>query len=150
MPTIKWRFLMNWWWAFFCAVFPSWRQTHYSFNLALRASFSQMTNTAISPLIQPGCRFSNSANRQRAVKQSVGARKQWWEMAHGCNILRCFLSFIMEPRPVFNRDISNGSLELKWSLYVKKKETSYTFAGCLEGKKDHFIVHISWILLDSS
>lgn len=62
------------WWIdveAFCAGFHSWRQAHYSSNLARHGSFSQITNTVISLLIQAGPSFSNSANCHKAVKHSV-------------------------------------------------------------------------------
>lgn len=60
---------MNWFWAF-CAGIYSWRQAHYSFNLAWRGSFSQI-NMVISFLIQTGFCFSNLVNCHGAVKQSL-------------------------------------------------------------------------------
>lgn len=55
----------------FCAGFHSWRQAHYSSNLARHGSFSQITNTVISLLIQAGPSFSNSVDCHKAVKHSV-------------------------------------------------------------------------------
>lgn len=55
----------------FCAGFHSWRQAHYSFNLARHGSFSQITNMVISLLIQTGLSFSNSVDCHKAVKHSV-------------------------------------------------------------------------------
>lgn len=62
--------LMNCCWAF-CAGIHSWRQAHYSLNLACRGSFLQITNMVISLLIQTGSSFSNAVNCHEAVKQSV-------------------------------------------------------------------------------
>lgn len=53
------------------AGFRSWRQAHYSSNLAGSGSFSQITNTAISLLIPAGPCFSNPSDRHEAVKHWV-------------------------------------------------------------------------------
>lgn len=69
-----------------CAGFRSWRQAHYSSNLAWPGSFSQITNTAISLLIPAGPSFSNPSDRHEAVKHWMTSRARTM-MRNGTQVL---------------------------------------------------------------
>lgn len=126
----------------FCVGFHSWCQAHYSFNLARHGSFSQITNTVISLLIQTGPSFSNSVDYHKAVKQSV-TLVQVAMMRNGTQLLLSPLinSFIMAPHcyhASFFIQFQTAPVYKTTELHFKVKRHILTW-------KNKTLAHPSWL-----